>query len=148
MPKISEYHVHYAHTPQLRMEQGTPLRYVMDIPVVDAAVNGKVVPVFVDTSSHHTFIDEALIKCPEVGTVYDFYPGLGTFESLTYHTTLYLRGCDFTINAAILPRTLQHLLHYSGVKGIIGLDVLKHQRTWLGFLSGVLAFDVSGTSCV
>lgn len=146
MSKISEYHIHHAHTPQLRMEQGTSLHYVMGIPVVNASVNGKVVPVYVDTCSHHTFIDKALIKGPQVGIVYDFYPGIGMFESLTYQTKLSLCNCDFIINAAVLPRSLQYLMHYSGVKGIIGLDVLKQQRTWLGFLSGVLAFDAAQTS--
>lgn len=78
-----------------------------------------------------------------VSTVRDFYPGLGTFESPTYHTKISLCGRDFTINAAVLPRTLEYLMLYSGVKGIIGIDILKQQGTWLGFLSGVLAFDVS-----
>jgi len=147
LPQIRECEVRHVHTPQLRMEQGTPLRYALGIPVVDAAVNGQVVPMFVDTGSHHTFIDKALIKGSESGAAHDFYPGLGAFESPTYHTNLSLCGCDFTINAAVLPKTIEALLLSSGVKGIIGLDVLKHQRTWLGFLSGVLVFDASGTSC-
>jgi len=147
LPEVSEYDVRHVHAPQLIMEPGTPLRYALGIPVVDAAVNGRVVPMFVDTGSHHTYVDKALIKGANVDTVQDFYPGVGAFESPTYHTKLSLCGRDFTINAAALPKTLEHLLLSSGVKGIIGLDVLKHQRTWLGFLSGVLAFDASGTSC-
>jgi len=142
-----DYKVCHDPAPQLRVEQGTPLRYALGIPVVDATVNGEVVPMFVDTGSHHTFVDKALIKGAKVGNVHDFYPGLGTFESLTYHTTLSLCGCDFSINAAALPKTLEYLLLYSGVKGLIGLDVLKQQMTWLGFLSGVLAFDAAGASC-
>ena len=144
--ETSEYHVHHANIPQLSLAQNIPLRYAMGIPVVDAAVNGEVVPMFVDTGSHHTFIERAFIKGSKVGTVNDFCPGLGAFESPAYLTKLSLCGRTFTIHAAVLPRTLEHPLRHSGVRGIIGLDILKQQTTWLGFRSGMLSFEAAGVS--
>jgi hypothetical protein len=142
MPSIGEYHVQASRAVNLRREQCAPVRSELGIPIVDAVVNGEVVPMFIDTGSHHTYIDKALARGAQVDTIHDFFPGLGTFAAETYYATLSLCGCDFDTKVAVLPGTLQYLLHVSGVKGIIGMDLLKRQTTWLGFLSGVIAFDV------
>ena len=146
-PNTGEYKLCHDPTPQLWMEQSIPLRYLMGIPVVEAAVNGEIVPMFVDTCSDYTYIDKAHSRGARVGKVHDFYPGLGTFDSPTYRTELSLCGRSFTISAATLPSVLEPLLSVSGVKGIIGLDVLKQQRTVLAFRLGVLGFGAVGPSC-
>ena len=113
-----------------------PLQYVMGIPVTQITVNGITAPFFLDTASAITYVGSDLVRgLLQLGSKKDFYPGIGTFEAQTYaaHTAVF--GTNSVVIVGVLPKKLEHLLQH-GIKGILGIDVLKQFRCMLGFRSG------------
>ena len=65
------------------------------------------------------------------GVVQDCCPGLGFFETQTYHVDLHTGGVQFQLRCGNLPAQLRGLLDNAGVQGIIGSDFFHRFKACL-----------------
>lgn len=97
----------------------------MGIPIVTARVGGRDYRMFFDTGAQVSYFqDDSVAQFPSAGSVTDFYPGLGQFETDTHWVPVSLGSGEFTLRCGTLPGLLGMTLMMAGTKGIIGNELL------------------------
>lgn len=97
----------------------------MGIPIVTARLNGRDYRMFFDTGAQLSYFqEESLAEFPSAGSVTDFYPGVGQFETDTHEVPVTLGGVAFALRCGSLPGLLGATLMMAGTQGIVGNQVL------------------------
>ena len=105
---------------------GIPLTFKMGVPVVSAEINGAPVLMVFDTGAKISYaMSEVTDSVPATGTVSDFYPNFGTFETSTRNMRVSIASEAAELTVGQLPDDLGGLLLMMGVNGIIGNDLFK-----------------------
>jgi len=103
-----------------------PLDFFMGIPIVPVAINGSDYRMFFDTGARFSYFqDDSLEDFPAVGSVTDFHPGFGQFQTLVHEVPVELGSFPFNLRCGSLPDLLALTVGMGGAKGIIGNAVVK-----------------------
>jgi hypothetical protein len=105
------------------------LGFIMGIPTVGIEVGGRSVRVFVDTGAQLSYMqDEMTIGFPEDGVQSDFYPGFGSFQTMTRRVEIAIGREVFVLRCGQLPPLLGATLLMAGAAGIIGNEIFVGRR--------------------
>jgi hypothetical protein len=107
---------------------GQPVRLdeFMGIPIVTAQIGGRAYGMFFDTGAQISYLQsDALKDFPAAGSVTDFYPGVGEFETDTHDVQVSLERVPFTLRCGTLPGLLGMSLLVSGTDGIVSNAILS-----------------------
>jgi hypothetical protein len=97
----------------------------MGIPIVTATVGGNHYRMFFDTGAQISYFQEhSLADFPPMGTVTDFFPGAGQFQTDTYEVPISIGDISFHLRCGSLPGLLGATLMLADTQGIIGNQVL------------------------
>jgi len=97
----------------------------MGIPIVTARVNSRDYRMFFDTGAQISYFqEETLAEFPSAGSITDFYPGVGQFETDTHEVPIAFGGVAFTLRCGSLPGLLGATLMMADTQGIVGNQVL------------------------
>jgi hypothetical protein len=97
----------------------------MGIPVIQARIGDLDRKMFFDTGARISYFqDKSLDTYPSLGTVTDFYPGFGDFQTETYRVGATIGAIRFELCCGTLPGMLGTTLPMAGVDGIIGNEIL------------------------
>lgn len=100
----------------------------MGIPIVTARVGRSDYRMFFDTGAQISYFqDESLTEFPSAGSITDFYPGVGEFQSDTHVVPLSLDGVTFMLRCGTLPGLLGATLMMAGSSGIIGNQLMENR---------------------
>ena len=100
----------------------------LGIPIVMAEVDGCECRMFFDTGARFCYFQgEALTRFPAAGSVTDFYPDFGEFQTGTYHVPVTFGGETFTLRCGSLPESLGTTLMMADTVGIIGNEILGNR---------------------
>lgn len=104
-----------------------PLRDVlMGVPAADLVVGGETMPLYVDTGARFSYLPAEFLKGYQpVGREHDFFPGMGEFETPIYKVAIEVGGEIFETSCGVLPPVLEMAVQASGVKGVLGMELLK-----------------------
>ena len=82
---------------------------------------------FFDTGAQISYFqdEEVMGAFPNAGTMEDFYPGFGRFQTDTRNVDLLFGGEAFTLRCGTLPGLLGMSLVIGGASGILGNIVLQ-----------------------
>lgn len=99
---------------------------VMGVPVVIASIKDKDGRMFFDTGAKISYIQkEGLLHYDSIGTIIDFYPGIGQFETDTAMVDLQLGNLKYKLKCGSLPEMLNKTLLMTNTKGIIGNEMMQ-----------------------
>jgi hypothetical protein len=107
---------------------GTPidLDEFMGVPIVSARVRDIDYRMFFDTGAQISYLqDDCLASFRAAGTVADFYPGFGQFQTETHDLDITLGEVAFTLRCGMLPDPLGATLMLAQTVGIIGNQVVS-----------------------
>jgi hypothetical protein len=105
-----------------------PLSNFMGIPILTTRIGGNDYPMFFDTGAQISYFQgESLADFPPAGSVTDFYPGFGQFQTDTHLMEVMLGEVAFTLRCGRLPGLLGATLMMAGTEGIIGNSILAHR---------------------
>lgn len=97
----------------------------MGIPILTALIADTDYRMFFDTGAQISYFqDDSLSNFPPAGSVTDFYPGIGQFQTDIYQVEVALSGIAFTVRCGTLPGLLGATLMMADTQGIIGNQVL------------------------
>jgi len=100
----------------------------MGIPIVTARVGGRQYRMFFDTGAQISYFQgESLTEFPSAGSVTDFYPGVGQFQTDTHDVPVSLDGVSFTLRCGTLPGLLAPTLMMASTEGIVGNAILSNR---------------------
>lgn len=98
----------------------------MGIPIVTARVGGSDYRMFFDTGAQISYFQEdSLADFPPAGSVTDFYPGVGQFQTDTHEVPISLGEISFLLRCGSLPSMLGATLMMADTQGIIGNQALN-----------------------
>lgn len=98
------------------------------VPIVTARIGARDYRMFFDTGAQISYLqDGSLANWPSAGSMTDFYPGFGRFETETYEVQVSLGGVTFTLRCGTLPDSLGSTLMMANTVGIIGNAILANQ---------------------
>lgn len=101
---------------------------VMGIPIITACISAIEFQMFFDTGAQISYLqDDALADFPACGSVTDFYPGVGLFQTDTHQVKVSLGGVDFTLRFGTLPDLLGTTLMMANAQGIIGNQIMANR---------------------
>lgn len=105
--------------------QAVRLSEFMGIPILTARIDDTEYRMFFDTGAQISYFqDDSLSNFPPAGSVTDFYPGVGQFQTNTYQVEVVLSDIAFTVRCGTLPGLLGATLMMANTQGIIGNQVL------------------------
>jgi len=105
-----------------------PLSEFMGIPILTARIAGSNYRMFFDTGPQISYFQENTITdFPSAGTVTDFYPGVGQFQTKTHQVQVGLGESTFTLRCGTLPGLLGATLMMAGTTGIIGNQIMENR---------------------
>ncbi len=108
--------------------QSVRLDEFMGIPIVIARVGGSDYRMFFDTGAQISYFqDDSLTEFPAAGSVTDFYPGVGQFQTETHEVPVSLGGVAFTLRCGTLPGLLGMTLMMASTEGIVGNAILSNR---------------------
>jgi len=97
----------------------------MGIPIVNVTICGSVRRMFFDTGAQISYFQgDELQECPPAGTMTDFFPGFGQFNTETYMVETSIGSLQFELRCGSLPGLLGATLMMAGTEGIIGNEIL------------------------
>ena len=100
--------------------------YFMGIPIIQAEVAGQPIRMFFDTGAKLSYLDQEISqKYPTLGTIHDFYPSMGRFETRIFRVPIRLGTAEIELTVGILPELLQLTLIMSDTSGILGTGILS-----------------------
>lgn len=83
---------------------------------------------FFDTGAQISYFQEDTITdFPSAGTVTDFYPGVGQFQTDTHQVQVGLGESAFTLRCGTLPGLLGATLMMADTSGIIGNQIMENR---------------------
>jgi hypothetical protein len=101
----------------------------MGLPIIQANINGIARRMFFDTGARISYFqDDSLAGFPPAGSVTDFYPGVGQFQTDTHEVQVTLGCISFTLRCGSLPGLLGATLMMADTEGIIGNAVLLNRK--------------------
>ena len=93
----------------------------MGIPILTARIAGTDHQMFFDSGAQISYFqDDSITEFPSAGSVTDFFPGVGQFQTDTHQVPVSLGDIDFTLRCGTLPGLLGATLMMADVSGIIG----------------------------
>lgn len=105
--------------------QTLPLCEFMGIPILTAQIAGTDYRMFFDTGAQISYFQEdSITDFPASGSVTDFFPGVGQFQTETHQVPVRLGAFDFTLQCGTLPGLLGATLMLADTSGIIGNQLL------------------------
>ena len=105
-----------------------PLSEFMGIPILTTRIASSDYRMFFDTGAQISYFQEDTITdFPSAGTVTDFYPGVGQFQTDTHQVQVGLGDCAFTLRCGTLPGLLGATLMMAGTSGIIGNQIMGNR---------------------
>lgn len=100
----------------------------MGIPIVTARVGSSDYRMFFDTGAQISYFqDDSLTEFPSAGSVTDFYPGVGQFQTDTHEVPVSLGSVAFTLRCGTLPGLLGMTLMMADTEGIVGNAILSNR---------------------
>jgi hypothetical protein len=100
----------------------------MGIPIITAQIAGTDYRMFFDTGAQISYFhDDSLTHFPSAGSVTDFYPGVGQFQTDTHEVPVMLGGVSFTLRCGTLPELLRATLMMADTEGIVGNEILRNR---------------------
>ncbi len=94
------------------------------IPMIYPLIDGIEYKMFLDTGAQLSYFqNHSITDYPIAGTVEDFHPTIGKFETYTYDVPITLGGITFTLPCGMLPPNLEKWLPQSD--GIIGNEIFS-----------------------
>ena len=100
----------------------------MGIPVVTARVGDSDHRMFFDTGAQISYFqDDSLTEFPSAGSVTDFYPSVGQFQTDTHEVPVSFGGVAFTLRCGTLPGLLGMTLMIADIHGIVGNAILNNR---------------------
>lgn len=119
-----------------------PLRNVMGVPILEIEINGVTQSCFLDTGAKISYTGEDTTEgLEDLGTVSDFYTGIGEFETSTYTLDAKIGNREFSATFGNLPLLLQMTLGLAGADGIIGYDLFRNFRVLINTGKGFMKID-------
>jgi hypothetical protein len=108
--------------------QAVRLDEFMGIPIVTARVGGRDYRMFFDTGAQISYFqDDSLAEYPSAGSVTDFYPGVGQFQTDMHDVPVSIGGIAFTLRCGTLPGLLGMTLMMASTEGIVGNAILSNR---------------------
>ena len=105
----------------------TDISTFMGIPIIKMTVDNQELKFFLDTGAQFSYLSENLTKnYLSVGTVEDFYPGVGKFQTECFEIPTIFGDNEFAVKYGNLPTLLQMTLMLGDTDGIIGFDFFNH----------------------
>ncbi len=102
-----------------------PCEEFMGIPIVTATIAGAPQRLFFDTGAQFSYWESPQrTTYPPSGTVTDFYPGLGRFDTDTHLVPLTLGTHTVTERCGTLPAAVRPMLQMANTSGILGNALL------------------------
>jgi hypothetical protein len=107
-----------------------PLSEFMGIPILTAQIEGRDYRMFFDTGAQVSYFqDDSIESFPSAGSITDFYPGFGQFQTDTYQVPISLSDCDLTLRCGRLSGLLAATFTMADTSGIIGNQILENRVT-------------------
>jgi hypothetical protein len=123
--------------PDAHPDAQNALNAVMGIPSTSVLLDGRQLPVFIDTGAKFSYLYSAIADdYPAEGREEDFYPGFGRFETEVRRVEIGLGGQSVTLKFGVLPDKLERVLLLAGPRGIIGTELLKSYRICIDMPAG------------
>ena len=98
------------------------------------AVNELEIPFFLDSGAKLSYLSSRLLAGrPSLGTVTDFYPGVGRFTTETYLVVCQSNNKDFKVTFGKLPQQLEMMLTIAGTEGILAKDFFDRHKILFNF---------------
>lgn len=98
----------------------------MGIPIVEVIIEGSKYQMFFDTGAQYSYFqDDSLANFPSLGTVEDFFPGVGNFQTETHELPVVIGQHTFSLQCGRLPSLLGATLMMANTQGIIGNQVFN-----------------------
>jgi hypothetical protein len=100
----------------------------MGIPILTAEIASTEYRMFFDTGAQISYFQEdTLTDFPNAGTVKDFYPGVGQFQTDTYQVQVSFGDCVFSLRCGKLPGLIGATLMMAKTLGIIGNQIMENR---------------------
>ena len=97
----------------------------MGIPSLEVCIGDEAFRMFFDTGAQVSYFQHrSLTSYPAAGTISDFYPGYGQFETATHTLEAQIGGQAISLRCGDLPKMLAAGLMMGGAKGIVGNEIL------------------------
>lgn len=113
----------------------------MGIPIVEFKIENQNYRFFLDTCAKLSYLSDSITANYEnVGTDEDFYPGLGTFETLCYEIPTSISEVEFMVKYGNLPAQLESTLKLGGTDGIVGFDFFNNFKVVLDLKNNSLKY--------
>jgi hypothetical protein len=101
----------------------------MGIPIIEVRIGGSDYQMFFDTGAQISYFqEESLTEYPPAGTITDFYPGIGQFQTATHNVQISIGKEEHTLRCGTLPGLLGATLMMAGVQGIVGNQIIKNRK--------------------
>lgn len=105
-----------------------PLSEMMGVPLLKARIANNEYLMFFDIGAEISYFQEdSITDFPSAGSVSDFYPGVGEFQTETHHVQAMLGEHQFDIRCGTLPSLLGATLSMMDVSGIIGNQMIRER---------------------
>ncbi len=102
----------------------------MNIPVIEVKIADQEYHMFFDTGAQISYFqDDSLSGFPEVGSMTDFLPSFGQFETPIHQLIASLGDDSFSVRCGRLPGLLGLSLILAETQGIIGNEILANRTT-------------------
>lgn len=96
----------------------------MGIPIITVHIERRDYRMFLDTGAQISYFQHAaLAGFPPAGSLTDFYPGFGEFQTETHRVPASIGDGRFTLRCGSLPRLLGMTLGVANVDGIVGNEI-------------------------
>lgn len=113
----------------------------MGIPIIELSIDNQNLKFFLDTGAKLSYLSDSITSNYEsIGTVEDFYPGVGKFETECFEITTLFGGKNFLVKYGNLPPLLQMTLMLGGTDGIIGFDFFNNFKVLLDLKNNSLKY--------
>jgi hypothetical protein len=105
--------------------QSVRLDHFMGVPIMSVKIRNHVYRMFFDTGAQISYLhDRLLTDVAEIGSMTDFYPGFGQFQTKIHNVEVSLGGLKSTLCCGVLPSLLAATLVMADAAGIVGNQII------------------------
>jgi hypothetical protein len=106
-----------------------PMDDFMGVPIINVRIGDDECRMFFDSGAQISYFEgEMQDVFPRVGSLTDFFPGVGQFETETYRVPVDLAGETIELVCGQLPGLLGMTLMMAGTQGILGNAILSDRK--------------------
>lgn len=99
----------------------------LGIPILKVRIAARDFRMFFDTGAAVSYLQDAVLSSfPEAGTITDFYPGFGVFQTNSHHVEVGIGQRTLSLRCGTLPDLLGITLLQAGTQGIVGYELLRY----------------------